>query len=190
MSCAGPADTLPMRIGAEAGTDEVATGRGDPGVPPRGTSPSRQGDVLGVEAGPRDEPRDHRVRVPHVPRPKLVAPPDGCGHRRYELEHTVGQVAVGREATRALHCLRRVGDVAVPPTAHLVAEEAQATRGPQADRTFSDDSSCSAARAGHRGLLDDEAAFRHDDLESGVVEIAWGSPFREGPQRLVEPAVP
>ena len=60
-------------------------------VPARGATARRGYQEVGREPGRRDQPGDHRVRVPHLARLQLVAPPHGCRHGRGELEEPAGE---------------------------------------------------------------------------------------------------
>src|SRR5690606_34080346 len=122
--------------------------------------------ILQRDAGTGKQPRHYRVRVPHFAGPRLVPAPD---HRRYlldECEEEVGPGGIGADGTGPSHGVGEVGDDAVAPAAHLVAEwqkpgEPATEHGAlQYDAPGGD----VGVRAGP-GVLDDERAFGGADFE-------------------------
>ena len=51
----------------------------------------RRLDPLRRKAASREQPRDHRVRVPHLARPKLVSAPDWAGQAANQVEQATRQ---------------------------------------------------------------------------------------------------
>src|SRR5215207_2728070 len=98
------------------------------GPPARRAPPCRRPNRLGRYPATRDHPRDHRVRVPHLARPKLIATP----HRRRDLRNNVKNpprtIFVVAQAPGALHGFDDIRDVSVPPKTDLVAEDPKSAR--------------------------------------------------------------
>ena len=158
---------------APTGSRALPSGDDDAGVPARRPSAARQPDRLDVEAAARDQPRDQRVRVPHLARAELVASPDGRRHLRHELEEPPCAVGIVAQAARALDRLGDVRDDTVAPASDLVAEDPEAglldalPTGPSGD-----DAHARQGRPADRRLLDHVPGLRHAHLERGVVEVA------------------
>src|ERR671912_29788 len=75
--------------------------RDDDPRPPAGGSPARgKRNRSDIEPATREEPRDGRVRVPHLTGAKLVASPDGRRHLRHELQDAAGVIRVVAQAER------------------------------------------------------------------------------------------
>jgi len=152
--------------GAEslAGVLELTPRDHDSGMPPGCAPAGRRVNRRCVKAAPDKQPRDERVRVPHLPGVEFVAAPDRRGHSRYQFEQAAGVFGVGTQALRALDRLGLVRDVSVTPAAHLVPEEAEAAGCADADGAFGDHASLTA-RAPCRRLLDHETSLGHTYLE-------------------------
>jgi hypothetical protein len=141
-----------------------------PACQPGGASVAREANRVDVELAARDQPGDERVRVPHLPGPQLVAPPDRRGHFRHQFEQPPCLFGVLAQALRALDRLGNVRDDAFAPATDLVAEEPEAAGCADADRAFRDDPSLSAC-APCRRLLNHKPALGHTYFECRVVEI-------------------
>ena len=148
------------------------------GTPPWRASPCRRLDRLDVDPAARDQPRDHRVRVPHVTGLELIATPDGRRNARRQLQHAPRTISIVGKSPRAFDSLGGVRDSAVAPSTDLVAEDPNPTCPATADRTFSNDATPIAALVTDRCLFDHEPAVRDADFERGVVEVA-GRPVRK-----------
>ena len=111
----------------------------DAGVPAGGAPASREVNRVDVEVAARDQPRDERVRIPHLPGPQFVAAPDRRRHFRHQFEQPSRLFSPLAQALRALDRLGKVGDDAVAPATDLVAEEPEAAGCADADRAFGDD---------------------------------------------------
>ena len=96
-----------------------------PARQPGSSSTDRKRDRLDVEPAAREEPRDRRVRVPHLARAQLVAAPDRRRHLRHELEQPTRAIGIVAQPARALDRLLDVRNDPVPPAPDLVAEEAE-----------------------------------------------------------------
>src|SRR4029453_15767303 len=103
------------------------------GIPPGSAASGRWLDGVDVEVGAHDQPRDQRVRVPHLAGGDLVAAPPRCRPLRDELEEPLGDGVVLRQPLRTGDGLLDVGDHAVAPTADFVAKEAEGAREPRPD---------------------------------------------------------
>ena len=134
--------------------------------------PGRRFDRLDVEAAAGDQPRDERVGVPHVAGSQLVAAPHGRRYVRHQFEEPSRAVGIVAEPARALDGLGDVRDDPVPPAAHLIAEEPQASRDGRANRTLGDHTTSGGVVDWNRGHLDHEPALRHASLQRRVVEVA------------------
>ena len=153
----------------------------EPGLPAGRASPWRRLNRLGVDAAARDHPGDHRVRVPHLARPELIATPNRSRDLRDQLEHAPRAIFVVAQSPRAVDGLGDVRDVAAAPKADLVAEDPKSARPATADRAFGDDAPLLAAPVVDRRLLDDERPLRDLDLERGVVEVTRRTPLQSVP---------
>ena len=117
-------DPVEVTVGVEAEVEGRLGQRGhQAGVPAGSASVRGRPEPLGRQADADEQPRDDRVRVPHVTCAQLVAAPDGPGHARDQLEDAAGDVGVGGEPSRAADRPLEVGDRAPAPAAELVAEE-------------------------------------------------------------------
>lgn len=103
--------------------------------------PSTSGclDRVDCKSGACEQPGDHGVRVPHLTSPLLVAAPDQCRHLRGEVEEALGLILVVGQVLRALFGFVDVGDNAVLPASHFVAEGSQSGEAAAEDRSFNDD---------------------------------------------------
>src|SRR4029453_6792443 len=91
---------------------------------PLGSPPDGRSDSIRREIAPCQEPRDDRVRVPHIAGSKFVPAPDERGHRLDEIEDAMRSFPVVGEALWARDGLRDVGDHTVLPSTHLVTAHA------------------------------------------------------------------
>lgn len=62
------------------GSQLLAARHHEASVPTWSTSTGWQLDRFGMQAAACDQPRDDRVRIPHLPRTELVATPNGHRH--------------------------------------------------------------------------------------------------------------
>ncbi len=120
---------------------------------------------------------------------QLVATPDRSPHLRHEFEQLACAVEVVAEAVRSLDRLGDVGDDAIAPPAHLVAEEPEASRRACANRTLRDDAALGAVGRADRRHLDHEPSLGHVHLERRVVEIATIAVFDPGRNPLEDAPV-
>jgi hypothetical protein len=147
-------------------------------------------DGVDLDAGPRDQPRDERVRVPHLPGPDLVAAPRGCRRLWYESEEPFGDDDVVRQPLRAGDRFVNAGDDAVAPTAHFVAEKAEGAREARPHRALGDDAALGLVAARNRpGLLDHELARGDGHDQRRVVEVAPRPLRAPGDERFVDATV-
>jgi hypothetical protein len=79
---------------------------------------------IDTDAAARDQPRDQRVRVPHLARPKLVPPPDRRRHLGHELEDALREQGVICQPLRTLDGIAEVWDHAIAPASDFVSEDA------------------------------------------------------------------
>jgi hypothetical protein len=100
----------------------------EPGVPSRRTPCCRGLDRLGVHPAARDQPGDHRVRVPHVTGLEVIAAPHGRWYLRDEIEHPLCASSFVGQTPRAVNGLVDVGDSSVAPAPYLVAEDPKPAR--------------------------------------------------------------
>ena len=153
-------------------------------MPPRRTSSRRRVDRRSVDPTSRDQPGDHRVRVPHVTGPEFIAAPHRRRHLRDEIEHPLcGSFFVG-QTRRAADGFVDVGDLSVAPAAYLVAKDPKSARPARPDGAFGDDAALFAVGVTDGRLLDDEPGRRDTDFERRVVQIARRSPRSARRNRL------
>src|SRR4029453_12585247 len=96
-----------------------------PACPP-GASAGRGTDRAGWQAAAGQQPRNHRVGVPHLARPQLVSAPPRARQGADEVEEATRPAWVVGQGLGAGDRLVGVGDCPVPPAAYLVAKHAEA----------------------------------------------------------------
>jgi hypothetical protein len=153
-------------------------------VPARCTSTGRRPDKLNVNSAAREQPGDQRVRVPHLPSPKLIAAPNGNRGHWNELEEAPSHVVVLREPLGALDRFVDIRNDSVAPTPHLITEGAKASREPGTDGPFRDDAPLLAKRIPNRCLLDHETPLRDVHDECRVIEVARAAVSQPGGDRF------
>ena len=121
----------------------------------------RKRDRLDVESAAGDQPRDREFEF-HLPCTQLVPSPDGRRRQWHQLEESPGGLGVLGDAARACDRFGEVGDDAVAPASHLVAEETEPPGGACPGGPLGDDAALGAA-APRRRLLDDERAFEEEN---------------------------
>ena len=89
--------------------------------------------MIGVKMASCEEPGNHRVGVPHVSCPALVPSPDERWDARHEMKEALGDECFVRDSPGTVDCLTDVRDRTVPPAAHLVAEDPEASYDAAAD---------------------------------------------------------
>src|SRR3972149_1300792 len=103
-------DGMPIR--GDANHQAARAARGPPprpaprraaAAPPRPPPPRRWLDRLRFEPGAGEQERDHRVRVPHLPRTQLVPAPDPDRHRRRKVEDVLRHHRITGEHLWARH---------------------------------------------------------------------------------------
>jgi hypothetical protein len=142
--------------------------RPPPWRPPAGRGP----DCLHGQAALGQQPGDHRVGVPHLARPQLVAAPDRAGQAANQLQQATGLERIVAEELRAGDRLVGVGDAPVAPAADLVAEHPPAAHPVAGHRALDEHAARWAVAIGDRpAVLDDVAARWHADHQRGVVEV-------------------
>ena len=104
-----------------------------------------EAESTAVDAAASDHPRDHRVRVPHLPVPSSSRPHTGVGPAR-QLEYAPRAIFVVAQSPRAVHRLGDVRDVSAAPQTDLVAEDPKPACPATADRAFGDDAPLLAAQ--------------------------------------------
>jgi hypothetical protein len=132
----------------------------------------------GVDPAARDHPRDHRVRVPHLAGPKVIASPHGCRDLRDYAEHVTSMILVGGQSLRTIYGFGNVRNISAEPKPDLVAEDPKSARPPTADRALGHDAPVLAAPVVDRRLLDDVLRPWKLHLERGVVEITRRTPLQ------------
>lgn len=166
----------------------AATGDDEAGVPSWSAPSYWRPNHLGSEAAPRDQPRDDRVRVPHLSCAHFVATPDKRRQGGHKVEQSLRLTLVVAQPLWTLYRLGDVGDDAVTPAAHLVAKDPETSRPAAPNRALSHDTTPRSV-AKDRRLLDDESPVRHADLKRRVVEVARGTPRAPCCDRLVDASV-
>lgn len=94
----------------------------------------------------------------------MIATPHELGYFRHQLQQASRRFRFVAYALWTLDRLDNIGDDAIAPAAHFVAEEAEATRCAYADRTLGHDTSL-AAHAPRWRLLNHVPPLGHGHLE-------------------------
>src|SRR3954463_7323188 len=160
-----------------------------PSVPAGCAAPGRRLNRPGVDRAARDHPGDHRVRVPHLAGPKLIASPDGSRDLRDYVEHAASTVLVGGQSARTVYGFGDVRNMSSAPKPDLVAKDPKSACPPTADRALGHDAPVLAAPVVDRRLLDDVRRPRKLHLERGVVEITRRTPLQARRDRLVHATI-
>src|SRR3954469_16630639 len=126
-----------------------------PSLPARCAAPGRRPNRPGVDRAARDHPGDHRVRVPHLAGPKLIASPDGSRDLRDDVEHATSTTLVGGQSLRTLYGFGDVRNISAAPKPDLVAEDPKSAGPPTANGAVGHDAPVLAAPVVDRRLLDD-----------------------------------
>ena len=161
----------------------------EPGVPAGRASPYRRLEWFGAYPAAREHPSDHRVRIPHLTRRKLIATPDRSRNLRDQVEYSPRTIFVVGHSPRAVYGLGDVRNMSTTPKTDLIAEDPKPACPATADSAFGDDAPLLAAQVCDRSLLDDERPLSDFNLERRVVEITCRTPLHPGRQRLVDPTV-
>src|SRR5579872_317074 len=150
---------------------------GDSRAPTR-CPPVRWGfDRGGVESRAFQQPRDDRIRVPHLARSNLVAAPNQVWNARRELEDPARDALVVAEPAWAVDGLTDVGNLTVTPSAQLPAEHPKPGRPPRADRAHGHHAAFRATVVVDGSLFDDVAAVWDVEDEPGVIQVARRPPL-------------
>src|SRR3954471_6400367 len=160
-----------------------------PSLPAGCAAPGRRPNRPGVDRAARDDPGDHRVRVPHLAGPELIASPDGSRDLRDHVEHTTSTILVGGQSLRTLYRFGDVRNTSAAPKPDLVAKDPKSACPPTADRALGHDASVLSAPVVDRRLLDDVRRPGKRHLERGVVEITRRTPLQPRRDRLVHATV-
>src|SRR4051812_26184001 len=161
----------------------------EPSVPARCAAPGRRLNRPDVDRAARDHPGDHRVRVPHLAGPKLIASPDGSRDLRDYVEHAASAILVGGQSARTLYGFGDVRNMSAAPKPDLVAKGPKSACPPTADRALGHDAPVLAAPVVDRRLLDDVRRPRKLHLKRGVVEITRRTPLKPRRDRLVHATI-
>ena len=142
-------------------------------MPARCPSAGRRRDGVDGDAASAEEPRDDRVGVPHLAGAKLVAAPDRGRELAYAGQKAAGDLRIVRQPARTVDGFADIGNHAVAPAPHLVAEDPRTRRPARAHRALDDHAALGSAPIPHRSLLDHEPALAWNvDDERRVVEMA------------------
>src|SRR3954447_6134021 len=161
----------------------------EPSVPARCAAPGRRLNRPDVDRAARDHPGDHRVRVPHLAGPKLIASPDGSRDLRDYVEHATSTILVGGQSLRTLYRFGDVRNIPAAPEPDLVAERPKSACPPTADRALGHDPPVLAAPVVDRRLLNDVRRPWKLHLERRVVEITRRTPLQPRRDRLVHATI-
>jgi len=82
-------------------------------------------DRVDIQTGARDQPRDQRVRVPHLTEAQLVATPDRRRCFPDEIEDAFRDRDVRAQPPRALDGVVDVSDDAVLPASDFVPQDTE-----------------------------------------------------------------
>src|SRR4051812_24202180 len=178
------------RVPRSSGSSPSCSARDEePSVPARCAAPGRRVNRRGVDRAARDHPGDHRVRVPHLAGPKLIASPDGGRDLRDYVEYATSAILVGGQSPRTLYGFGDVRNMSAAPKPDLVAKDPKSARPPAADRALGHDAPVPAAPVVDRRLLDDVRRPRKLHLKRGVVEITRRTPLKTRRDRLVHATI-
>src|SRR4051794_11089471 len=111
----------------------------EPSLPSRCAAPGRRPNRAGVDRAARDDPGDHRDRVPHLAGSKLIASPDGSRDLRDDVEHATSTMLVGGRSLRTVYGFGDVRNISAAPEPDLVAEDPKSAGPPSADRAVGHD---------------------------------------------------
>jgi hypothetical protein len=142
------------------------------GFPAWSAPSSRERDRLGSHPAARNQPGDHRVRVPHLAYVELVATPNRSRHGRHQGKKSMRLKWIFAQSPRAFDRLGDVWDDAVTPATDLVAKNPKAPRPARSDRAFRDDASLRTVGITNWSLLDHESPLGYVHHEPGVIEVA------------------
>jgi hypothetical protein len=159
--------------------------------PSRRAPTGRGTDPVCGEAASGEYPCDHRVGVPHLARPELVAAPDRSGQAANHVQEATGHERIVAQQSGACDRLVGVRDGPVPPAAYLVSEQPPARYPAAPDGAFDDHATrCRSVAIGDRpAVLDDKASLRDADHERGVVQVERPPALQEGMDGLVDAPV-
>jgi hypothetical protein len=128
-------------------------------------------DRIRIQAAAGDQPRDHRVGVPHLAGGRLVPAPNWRREGGHQVKQSACTVCVIRQPPRAIDRLADIRDDTIAPATHLVAEDPKAPCPARTNRATSAHATPRSVTARDGRLLDHEASLRHAHLKRGVVEI-------------------
>src|SRR6266540_4058203 len=100
-------------------------GRDQARLPSWRASTGRGTDRVGWEAAAGQQPRNHRVRVPHLTRPELVSAPDRARQVGNQVEQATRQEWVVAQGPGTCDRFVGVRYDPVPPAAYLVSKRAE-----------------------------------------------------------------
>jgi len=168
----------------------VAVGRDDARLPSRCPPAGRRLECVSREPASGEQPRDHRIRVPHLARSQLVPSPDQCRHRGHQVEQPPRQAHVSAQGLRTRHRLGGVGNDPVPLAAHLVSKQPKPGDPAAPNRAFHDHPTRPDVGIGAGpGALDSEPPLRYANLEGSVVEVERPPPLATCLDGLVDSPV-
>lgn len=166
-----------MTRDTRAGTGPAARDH-DSRVPPRRAAVGGRTQRLSRDPAALDQPRGQRVRVPHLARVELIAPPDRRGHLAHQVEHPLGEAGIRGQPPRTAGRLGHIRDHPVAPSADLIPEDPESPGPARADGASADDSPGAPVARGDRSHLDDVSVIGDVDLERGVEEGVTRAPLQ------------
>ncbi len=140
-----------------------------PGSPAGRAASGGRANRLNGDTAARDHPRDHRVRVPHFARPKLIATPYGGWNLCNEVKHAPCARLVFTQSHRAFNSLGDIRNVAVVPETDLVSEDPESPGPTTANCAFGYNATIVAAEVRDGRLLDDESLASYVELKGRVI---------------------
>src|SRR4029450_3750027 len=127
-------------------------------LPSRRASAGRGTDRAGWQAATGQQPRNHRIGVPHLARPQLLPAPHRAGQAADQVEEATRPERVVAQGLGACDRLVGVGDDPVPPPAYLVAKYTEARHPAAGDGALDDHAARRTIGIRDRpAVLDDEA---------------------------------
>ncbi len=114
-ACRGDSDDREPSVAAR-------TSGNDARRPPRCAPTGRWFEPIRSEIASSEQPRNHRIRVPHLAGPQLVAAPGHRRHGRHEIEEPTGRPPIGAQPLRTSLRLVGIRNDTIRPASHLVSE--------------------------------------------------------------------
>ena len=147
---------MTTRSDGEDRLDVLAASHHEARIPTRSAPSDRRLNRLCIQAAAHDQPRNQRVRVPHLAYTKFIAAPNRCGHLGNQIQQALRLTWIVGQLLRTCDRIGGIGDNAIAPAAYLVTKDPQAPCQTASDRALCNDASLSSIVVTNRCLLDHE----------------------------------